>query len=197
MQERLRQCVFQSPLSVSCVLCVDVKAETLVPLGGGSEQVGQMALMSPPASESGATWRSGAKTNIMESKSWAQATGGTLRGIDCYELDEKHIVTYILSCRPPALIMWLLEYNKGFCVDLNSNQRGEEGECVWLCKKKKEKAEVFLTVFVTRDRNVVHSSEFETGAGQDLELHRAQQTRLEIWETHSWVQTSTFMQYSL
>ena len=32
---------------------------------------------------------------------------------------------------------------------------------------------VFLTIFVTGDRNVVDSSEFETGAGQNLELYRA------------------------
>lgn len=44
---------------------------------------------------------------------------------------------------------------------------------------------MFLTVFVTGDRNVVDSSEFETGAGQDLELDRTQHTRLEIWKTHS------------
>lgn len=37
---------------------------------------------------------------------------------------------------------------------------------------KKDVLCVFLTIFVTGDRNVVDGSEFETGAGQDLELHR-------------------------
>lgn len=31
---------------------------------------------------------------------------------------------------------------------------------------------LFFTVFVAGNRNVVDSSELETGAGQDLQLHR-------------------------
>lgn len=30
----------------------------------------------------------------------------------------------------------------------------------------------FFTIFIAGNRNVVDSSELETGAGQDLELHR-------------------------
>lgn len=46
----------------------------------------------------------------------------------------------------------------------------------WKIKKKDKCVRVFLflffTVFVAGNRNVVDSSELETGAGQDLQLHR-------------------------
>lgn len=139
-------------------------------------------------------------------ESSAQATADPLRGTDCYELDEKHIVTYILSCKaPPPLIMWLFcaeRVKSAFMFEfkLKTEKRGRSNGRLCVLKKKRETQKAskhkktrikkifvweVLTVFVAGHRNVVDSSELETGAGQDLELHRTQNTCLEVWETHS------------
>ena len=46
------------------------------------------------------------------------------------------------------------------------------------------------TVFVAGDGNVVHGAQLEAGAGEDLQLHRAQHTGLDICREHTHTQAS-------
>lgn len=52
-----------------------------------------MALMSPAASESGWSMEIRSKNKHIGAESSVQASANILRGIGCYKLDEKHIVT--------------------------------------------------------------------------------------------------------
>lgn len=111
----------------------------------------------------------------------------------------------LLQSTPP-LIMWLFcaeRVKSAFMFEfkLKTEKRGRSNGRLCVLKKKVRETQkaskhkktrikkIFvwevLTVFVAGHRNVVDSSELETGAGQDLELHRTQNTCLEVWETHS------------
>lgn len=156
-----------------------------------SEQVSHLALMAPRGTETGASLQFGANTNLQEQSDQnrpllayrvAQAAMNWMRNI---------LQPTFPSCRAPppfllSLFMWLFAL-RGQNTLLGSNQLKTAPEGIAtventfvIVKENKHKStkysrtelDFIFTIFIAGNRNVVDSSELETGAGQDLELHR-------------------------